>query len=179
MDKLASVLKLAKEIVAILEAPTAKMPTSQIIAAGAAAAAAKVMEAKKTSVSKPTKPTKPAKPVKQISKAAAQKGITASKRKEAQGTFNTLPKNKQAYLNKKVKEAKAYFKREHPSIKQHDVNRYVEEVSRECVRFGHTTYPKKFTFKEWKEFTDDQFHDAFYDIESDDESDDENSDPDE
>lgn len=89
------------------------------------------------------------------------------------------------YLNKKVKEAKAYFKREYPSIKEDDRNRYVEEVSKECVRFGHVTYPRKFTFKEWKEFTDDQFHDAFYDVESDDEgsddesSDDESSDPDE
>jgi hypothetical protein len=176
MDKIASVLKLAKEIVALLEAPNttvAKQPAAKIIAAGAAAAAVKVMNAK-------TKPTKTAKPVKQISYTAAQKGIAASKKKEAQGTFFMLPKNKQTYLNKKVKEAKAYFKREYPSIKEDDRNRYVEEVSKECVRFGHTTYPKKYTFKEWKEFTDDQFHDAFYDIESDDEgSDDESSDPDE
>lgn len=59
MDKLASVLKLAKEIVALLEAPTAiKKPTPQIIAAGAAAAAVKVMNAK----TKPAKSIKPVKP---------------------------------------------------------------------------------------------------------------------
>jgi hypothetical protein len=150
MDKLSSVLKLAKEIVALLEAPTtAKQPTAKIIAAGAAAAAVKVMSARKAPLAKPVKPTKQAKsakPVKQISKAAAQKGITASKKKEAEGTFFMLPMNKQSYLYKKDKEAKAYFKREYPTIKQEDRNRYVEEVSKECIRFGHVTYPKKFTF---------------------------------
>jgi hypothetical protein len=170
MDKLTSVLKLAKEIVALLEAPTAiKKPTPQIIATGAAAAAASLVAKKKTPAAKP------AKPVKQKSKAAAQKGVKVSVKKEAEGTFNTLPKDKQVYLLKKEKEAKAFFKREYPSSKQLDVNRYVDEVSKECIRFGHVTHPRKFTMKEWKEFTDNQFDEAFYDVESDDDSSDDES----
>jgi len=187
MDKLASVLKLAKEIVALLEAPNtevAKNPThtaaqtKKIMAAAeaAASAAAKVMGIKKTPA---TKPAKSAKPVKPMSSAAQEKALNKSLKKEEKGTFSMLPKNKQVYLNKKVKEVRAYFKRHHPNVNQQKLNKLIEDVRKNCISMGHVTYPVKHTMKDWKEYTDEQFNEAFGDDDSDDESNDESSDPDE
>ena len=141
MDKLASVLKLAKEIVALLDSPnaaSAKAPT--------AAATANI----KTSVVVK----------KAIAKIKTEVVNPQSNVKER--TFSKLPKNKQTYLRKKQREARAELKKWFKPSEAKKRERYIAVATDVCVALAFVDTPKKLTLQDWKEGTDEVYHRDFY-----------------
>jgi hypothetical protein len=89
---------------------------------------------------------------------------------KATGTFEALPKNKQAYITKKQKEYRKIFQRDHSTIPKREVTKYITIATKESIALARST-PHKLSLEQWKEGVDEAFENLVLD-ESDDESDD-------